>query len=83
MNAHAAAAQLSSEVQKFDALAHEFWDPRGAFHPLHALNPVRIDYIAQRIALSQRRVLDVGCGCWPNRSRATARRCAASTWRRP
>ncbi|HEY2418944.1 MAG TPA: bifunctional 2-polyprenyl-6-hydroxyphenol methylase/3-demethylubiquinol 3-O-methyltransferase UbiG [Steroidobacteraceae bacterium] len=62
MNAHAAAAQLSSEVQKFDALAHEFWDPRGAFHPLHALNPVRIDYIAQRIALSQRRVLDVGCG---------------------
>jgi 2-polyprenyl-6-hydroxyphenyl methylase/3-demethylubiquinone-9 3-methyltransferase len=62
MSSQTAAAQLSSEVQKFDALAHEFWDPRGAFHPLHALNPVRIDYITQRVALSQRRVLDVGCG---------------------
>lgn len=62
MSSHTAAAQLSSEVQKFDALAHEFWDPRGAFHPLHALNPVRSDYILQRAALSQRRVLDIGCG---------------------
>jgi 2-polyprenyl-6-hydroxyphenyl methylase/3-demethylubiquinone-9 3-methyltransferase len=62
MSSQTAAAQLSSEVQKFDALAHEFWDPRGAFYPLHALNPVRIDYITQRVALSQRRVLDVGCG---------------------
>jgi 2-polyprenyl-6-hydroxyphenyl methylase/3-demethylubiquinone-9 3-methyltransferase len=53
---------LSTEVQKFDALAHEFWDPRGAFHPLHALNPVRVDYIAQRTELSQRRLADVGCG---------------------
>jgi 2-polyprenyl-6-hydroxyphenyl methylase/3-demethylubiquinone-9 3-methyltransferase len=49
-------------VQKFDALAHEFWDPRGAFHPLHALNPVRVDYIAQRTELMGRRVADVGCG---------------------
>jgi 2-polyprenyl-6-hydroxyphenyl methylase/3-demethylubiquinone-9 3-methyltransferase len=53
---------LSSEVQKFDALAHEFWDPRGAFHPLHALNPVRVDYIAQRTELMRCRVADVGCG---------------------
>jgi len=62
MSTQTAAAQLSSEVQKFDALAHEFWDPRGAFHPLHALNPVRLQYIAQRAELSQRRVLDIGCG---------------------
>lgn len=58
---NAAAAQLA-EVRKFDVLAHEFWDPRGAFHPLHALNPVRVEYVAARAALSQRRVLDVGCG---------------------
>jgi 2-polyprenyl-6-hydroxyphenyl methylase/3-demethylubiquinone-9 3-methyltransferase len=57
-----AALPLSSEVQKFDALAHEFWDPRGAFHPLHALNPVRVDYIAQRTELMRCRVADVGCG---------------------
>jgi 2-polyprenyl-6-hydroxyphenyl methylase/3-demethylubiquinone-9 3-methyltransferase len=62
MNSQSAAAPLSSEVQKFDALAHEFWDPRGAFHPLHALNPVRLDYIAQRAELSQRRLADIGCG---------------------
>jgi 2-polyprenyl-6-hydroxyphenyl methylase/3-demethylubiquinone-9 3-methyltransferase len=54
--------QLSAEVQKFDALAHEFWDPRGAFQPLHVLNPVRLEYIMQRTALARRRVLDVGCG---------------------
>jgi 2-polyprenyl-6-hydroxyphenyl methylase / 3-demethylubiquinone-9 3-methyltransferase len=62
MNAASKEAALSSEVQKFDALAHEFWDPRGAFHPLHALNPVRLEYVAQRVALSGRRVLDIGCG---------------------
>ena len=55
-------AAMDAEVRKFDALAHEFWDPRGAFHPLHALNPVRVDYIAQRTELMGRRVADVGCG---------------------
>ena len=60
--ASSSATGLSTEVQKFDALAHEFWDPRGAFHPLHALNPVRLDYIAQRTVLSQRHIADVGCG---------------------
>src|SRR5271166_4111302 len=62
MSTAASAAPLSAEVQKFDALAHEFWDPRGAFHPLHALNPVRLGFIERCSALAQRRVLDVGCG---------------------
>ncbi|HEY6451495.1 MAG TPA: bifunctional 2-polyprenyl-6-hydroxyphenol methylase/3-demethylubiquinol 3-O-methyltransferase UbiG [Steroidobacteraceae bacterium] len=62
MSSHTAAAPMTSEVQKFDALAHEFWDPRGAFHPLHALNPVRLEYIVQRAPLAQRRLLDIGCG---------------------
>lgn len=50
------------EVEKFDVLAHEFWDPRGAFHTLHALNPVRLAYVSARAQLAGRRVLDVGCG---------------------
>jgi len=50
------------EVEKFDVLAHEFWDPRGAFHTLHALNPVRLAYVSARSLLAGRRVLDVGCG---------------------
>ncbi|HXN10841.1 MAG TPA: bifunctional 2-polyprenyl-6-hydroxyphenol methylase/3-demethylubiquinol 3-O-methyltransferase UbiG [Steroidobacteraceae bacterium] len=62
MSTAASGALLSAEVRKFDTLAHEFWDPRGAFHPLHALNPVRLEFIARRTALPGRRVLDVGCG---------------------
>ncbi len=60
--ASAAATTDAAEVDKFDALAHEFWDPRGAFRFLHVLNPVRSDYIAARTDLAQRRVLDIGCG---------------------
>jgi 2-polyprenyl-6-hydroxyphenyl methylase/3-demethylubiquinone-9 3-methyltransferase len=52
----------TAEIGKFDALAHEFWDPRGAFRPLHVLNPVRADYVHSRAAVAGRRVLDVGCG---------------------
>src|SRR5665213_435883 len=62
MTTSATAAVDPVEVQKFDALAHDFWDPCRDFHPLHALNPVRLAYVAARAALSQRRVLDVGCG---------------------
>jgi 2-polyprenyl-6-hydroxyphenyl methylase/3-demethylubiquinone-9 3-methyltransferase len=61
-NVTAQAPSIDAEVRKFDALAHEFWDPRGAFHPLHTLNPVRLDYVAQRAKLARQRVLDVGCG---------------------
>ena len=60
--APAGAAAIDAEVRKFDALAHEFWDPRGAFHPLHALNPVRFEYVAKRTVLAKARVLDIGCG---------------------
>jgi 2-polyprenyl-6-hydroxyphenyl methylase/3-demethylubiquinone-9 3-methyltransferase len=51
-----------SEVGKFDALAARFWDSHGEFRPLHLLNPVRVEYIATRVPLTARRVLDVGCG---------------------
>jgi len=50
------------ELQKFDELASRWWDPEGEFKPLHKINPVRLDYVAQRAELKGRRVLDVGCG---------------------
>jgi 2-polyprenyl-6-hydroxyphenyl methylase/3-demethylubiquinone-9 3-methyltransferase len=52
----------ASEVGRFDALAHRFWDPQGSFRPLHILNPVRARFVAERVPLRGARVLDVGCG---------------------
>jgi 2-polyprenyl-6-hydroxyphenyl methylase / 3-demethylubiquinone-9 3-methyltransferase len=51
-----------SEVAKFDALSHRFWDERGEFRPLHLLNPVRARFVAERMNLKDARALDVGCG---------------------
>lgn len=63
-----------SEVDRFSAMAAEWWDPTGKFKPLHKFNPVRLAYIRDRVAenfgrdpkahlpLSGLRVLDIGCG---------------------
>lgn len=51
-----------AELDKFGALAQRWWDPDGPQKPLHALNPVRLRYVADRVALAGARVLDVGCG---------------------
>lgn len=52
-----------AEVRKFEELAARWWDPNSEFKPLHAINPLRLDYI-QRLAggLAGKRILDVGCG---------------------
>jgi len=62
------------ELEKFRALAEEWWDPDGKFRPLHKFNPVRLEYIRDRACahfqrdtssltpLSGLTVLDVGCG---------------------
>ena len=51
-----------AELQKFSDLAHRWWDPNSEFKPLHDINPLRIDYIAERVAFPGARMLDVGCG---------------------
>jgi len=62
------------EIAKFAAMAEEWWDPEGKFRPLHRFNPVRIEYLRDRIAarfgrdvrgerpLAGLSILDVGCG---------------------
>src|SRR6185295_15713467 len=50
------------ELSKFSELAHRWWDPHGEFKPLHAINPLRLDWIDRLAPLRGRRVLDVGCG---------------------
>jgi 2-polyprenyl-6-hydroxyphenyl methylase/3-demethylubiquinone-9 3-methyltransferase len=63
-----------SEVDRFSAMAAEWWSPTGKFKPLHKFNPVRLAYIRDRVAenfgrdaraprpLEGLRVLDIGCG---------------------
>ncbi len=51
-----------AELDKFAALANRWWDADGPQKPLHALNPVRLEYVAARAPLAGARVLDVGCG---------------------
>ena len=50
------------EIQKFESLAHRWWDPDGEFRPLHDINDLRMRYIADRAQLRGARVLEVGCG---------------------
>jgi 2-polyprenyl-6-hydroxyphenyl methylase / 3-demethylubiquinone-9 3-methyltransferase len=50
------------ELDKFGALASRWWDPSSEFAPLHAINPLRLAWIAERAQLAGARVLDVGCG---------------------
>jgi 2-polyprenyl-6-hydroxyphenyl methylase/3-demethylubiquinone-9 3-methyltransferase len=52
-----------TELAKFSALAHRWWDPTAEFKPLHDINPLRLDYIARRCGgLEGKSAVDVGCG---------------------
>jgi len=62
------------EVARFGAMAEEWWNPGGKFRPLHRLNPVRLEFIRDRVAahfgrdplaarpLHELRLVDVGSG---------------------
>ena len=50
------------EIDKFNALAHKWWDSTSEFKPLHDINPLRVEYIKSKINLSGKHILDVGCG---------------------
>ena len=62
------------EIQKFSNLAEEWWDVKGKFKPLHMFNPIRIEYITEKLKyhfniesnddnfLNKINILDIGCG---------------------
>lgn len=62
------------EVEKFSAIAAEWWDPTGKFKPLHKFNPTRLELIRDQLCahfgrdpqaqapLSGLRLIDIGCG---------------------
>lgn len=52
----------SAEIAKFNALAERWWDPDSEFRPLHDINPLRLNYIDERLDLPGKKVIDVGCG---------------------
>ena len=52
----------SQEVNKFEEMAHKWWDRNSEFKPLHEINPLRVGYITDRVEVSGKRILDVGCG---------------------
>ncbi|EHK64997.1 bifunctional 2-polyprenyl-6-hydroxyphenol methylase/3-demethylubiquinol 3-O-methyltransferase UbiG [Achromobacter arsenitoxydans] len=52
-----------AEIDKFSALASRWWDPESEFKPLHAINPLRLEWIQECAgSLAGKKVLDVGCG---------------------
>lgn len=51
-----------AELAKFSALASKWWDPNSEFRPLHEINPLRLNWIDERVGLKGKKVLDVGCG---------------------
>jgi 2-polyprenyl-6-hydroxyphenyl methylase/3-demethylubiquinone-9 3-methyltransferase len=50
------------EIQKFSAMAEDWWDPKGPCKPLHALNPLRLQFISDNCDLFSKHIVDVGCG---------------------
>ncbi|TEW54340.1 bifunctional 2-polyprenyl-6-hydroxyphenol methylase/3-demethylubiquinol 3-O-methyltransferase UbiG [Psychromonas sp. RZ22] len=51
------------EIEKFSAMAEQWWDLEGDFKPLHLLNPTRLNYIEEGVdGLFGKKVVDVGCG---------------------
>ena len=52
----------SEEIEKFEALAETWWDEEGDFKPLHQINPLRVNFIRERVNLTGKKILDVGCG---------------------
>ena len=51
-----------AELEKFASLAHRWWDKTSEFKPLHAINPLRLNFIDDLVGLKDKRILDVGCG---------------------
>ncbi|ABV75236.1 3-demethylubiquinone-9 3-methyltransferase [Rickettsia akari str. Hartford] len=56
------------ELAKFEKISHNWWNKDGEFGLLHRINPIRLEYIIEKITahynrhLSKLEILDVGCG---------------------
>lgn len=51
-----------TEIEKFSNLASRWWDTTSEFKPLHAINPLRLEWIQKHIDLNGKHTIDIGCG---------------------
>ena len=57
--AHTAQNVDPDEIAKFEQLAARWWDPHSEFKPLHDINPLRLNYINDRVGLKGKTVLEL------------------------
>jgi 2-polyprenyl-6-hydroxyphenyl methylase/3-demethylubiquinone-9 3-methyltransferase len=56
------------EIKKFEKMSQDWWNPQGAFKPLHDLGPTRIEFISRCIKQNitkenlEINIIDIGCG---------------------
>jgi 2-polyprenyl-6-hydroxyphenyl methylase/3-demethylubiquinone-9 3-methyltransferase len=50
------------ELAKFANLAAHWWDEGGELKTLHQINPLRLSYIKEKVNLSGKKIVDIGCG---------------------
>ena len=52
----------NKEIDKFDKVSQIWWDPKGEMGTLHTINPLRTNFIMEKLTVSNPKILDVGCG---------------------
>ncbi|HEB77347.1 MAG TPA: bifunctional 2-polyprenyl-6-hydroxyphenol methylase/3-demethylubiquinol 3-O-methyltransferase UbiG [Methylothermaceae bacterium] len=50
------------EIEKFGSKAERWWDPSGELWTLHQVNPLRVQFIRELADITNKRIVDVGCG---------------------
>ena len=51
-----------AEIDKFSDLSSRWRDKTSEFKPLHAINPLRLNWIKKHVDLNGKTVVDIGCG---------------------
>ena len=52
----------NKEIDKFDKVSQIWWDLKGEMGTLHTINPLRTNFIMEKLTVQNPRILDVGCG---------------------
>ncbi|HNA88820.1 MAG TPA: bifunctional 2-polyprenyl-6-hydroxyphenol methylase/3-demethylubiquinol 3-O-methyltransferase UbiG [Anaerolineales bacterium] len=52
----------NKEIDKFDKVSQIWWDLKGEMGTLHTINPLRTNFIVEKLMVKSPKILDVGCG---------------------